>query len=157
MMERNRLDVRGDMAAAILIERLVRSVYSGTASNGIQPLQWSILRYLPQAKERYRTVARISSYLGVTHAPVIRAANTLANKGFLNQKVYSEDARSKIYTPTAMGLAVLDNDPILKIAQSIYDLKDLERENFRSLIRDITLNYTFNEEVNSEDSVIDRR
>ena len=37
---------KASLAAAVLLERLIRDTYTARHSSEIQPLQWSILRYL---------------------------------------------------------------------------------------------------------------
>ena len=68
----NLLDSRA-FASAVLLEKIFRNAYENRRSSEVQPLQWSIMRYLVHASEDRRTVVWLASFLGMTHAPVARA------------------------------------------------------------------------------------
>jgi DNA-binding MarR family transcriptional regulator len=148
---------RNDMAAAILLEKIVRDMYVSKASSEIQPLQWSILRYLRQSPEDRCNVARIKDFLGLTHSPVVRAVNTLVKRGLAEQRTNPSDARSKIVSPTELGLGTLAQDPILKVAERIRRLPEDERERLHKIIRALALDTGNWGSSGDEESSTDRR
>lgn len=129
-----------DFAAAMLLEKIVRDAYPSTVSSEIQPLQWSILRYVAQSPEHRCTMSWIKRFLGLTHAPVVRAINTLVQKGFLAQIPNPEDARSNILVLTPSGRKILDADPLLSIVERIQTLSNDDRSQFRKYVRSLAIN-----------------
>ena len=147
---------RNDIAAAILLEKIARDMYASKASREIQPLQWSILRYLRQSPEDRCTVARIKDFLGLTHAPVVRAVSTLAKRGLVALKSNPSDARSRIILLTDSGFRALAEDPILRVVESIRRLSEDERERFRKTIRALALDISDWGPSGDEESSLDR-
>lgn len=137
MRENN--DRRSNLAAALLLESIVRRIYTERGSCEIQPLQWSILRYLDGASGTGCTMTKIRSFLGVTHAPVVRAINTLSRRGLVRQKANPEDARSKLLSLTPKGIAKLKSDPILSVVEYLEAQPEFEREMFKRFVRDMVL------------------
>jgi DNA-binding MarR family transcriptional regulator len=133
-----RNDDRGDLAAALLIEKIVRGTYTKNSTE-VQPLQWSILRYLERAPEPRCTMTWIRSFLGLTHAPVVRAIKTLVNRGLVEQLDNPSDARSNILRLTHKGCETLAFDPMLSVALRIQKLPEVEREQFKKIVRAITM------------------
>jgi len=133
---------RSDLAVALLMERIVRGAYDARASREIQPLQWSILRYLGRFPVERRTLTRIAAYLDLTHAPISRAIRTLKTRGLVAVDPNPSDARSSIVSLTESGRATLELDPIRKIARSVRDLPDADRRAIRRSLRAIALTRT---------------
>lgn len=130
----SRLDSRS-FASAVLIEKIVREAYEKRHSSEVQPLQWSIMRYLSLATEDRCTIAWIASFLGVTHAPVVRAVQTLLRKNFVVQEVNEADGRSKIIKLSREGLMHLNDDPLLSVAERIDKLSEDEKQSLISAVR----------------------
>lgn len=122
-------------AVAVLLEKIVREAYENRLSSEVQPLQWSILRYLGSEQEDRCTVGWISSFLGVTHAPVVRAIQTLQKRNFVMQIANPLDARSKIVKLTDEGWQQLSNDPLLAVANRIDGLSEEDRLALMSAVR----------------------
>ncbi|ASM73341.1 MULTISPECIES: MarR family winged helix-turn-helix transcriptional regulator [Roseobacteraceae] len=133
---------RTTVAAAILMERLIRDAYPARHSSEIQPLQWSILRYLARVPEDQRQLSRIAPFLNLTAAPVARALTTLAQRGMLTQRVSETDSRIKTITLTELGVDALRQDPIISVASRIDTLPENERRDFIKSIRSIALGVT---------------
>lgn len=135
----DRQEMRSELAAALLLEKIVRDTYSAKASKEIQPLQWSILRYLERNPTPRCTMSWIRSFLGLTHAPVVRAINTLVSKGLVRQEPNPDDARSNLIILTDLGISSLEQDPISKIANRMKMLPDDERKTLMKSIRSLSL------------------
>ncbi|WP_074218839.1 MarR family winged helix-turn-helix transcriptional regulator [Rhodovulum sp. ES.010] len=128
------------MAVALLMERIVRGAYDGARRSGeIQPLQWSILRYLQSYPPERRTLTRIAAYLDLTHAPISRAIRTMGARGLVEMDDNPDDARSHIVSLTECGRAALRADPIRKIADRIAILPEADRLAMRRALRGMAL------------------
>lgn len=128
-----------EIAAALLMEQIVRGMYSDKRSSAIQPLQWSILRYLSEAKSDARDIKSIGRYVGITPAPVSRAISTLEARGLVARGEHPNSKRSVTVSITEEGRAALKVDPILKIANRIESLDTIEREEFINSLRRLVL------------------
>ena len=135
----DRDDRRSNYAAALLMEKIVRDTYSMRGSGEIQPLQWSILRYLQTFPKQGCTVSKISGFLGVTHAPVVRAVNTLVRRGLVTQTCNPEDSRSKLLCLTPKGIDKMKDDPILRVVRYMESQPAREREQFKKFVRALVL------------------
>ncbi|MBO9475820.1 MarR family transcriptional regulator [Shimia sp. R10_1] len=132
-------ELNRDFSTMLLLEKLLRESYSNAQSKDIQALQWSILRYLNDTAPNRRTVRWISSFLCLTHAPIVRCIATLLNKGLVEQRRNPMDARSNIISLTSKGQRVLQEDPLLRIAARINQLPYNDRSHFRRISRKIAL------------------
>lgn len=131
--------IKKDVAAAILMEKIVRDVYSNKGSREVQPLQWSILRYLERATANSSDLTSIARFLGLTLSPVSRAVQTLERRGLVTKRPDPQSGRAVVVSLSSEGLATLEADPILKIAKKINVLPEGEREQFRNALRSLWL------------------
>jgi DNA-binding MarR family transcriptional regulator len=127
------------IASVVLMERFVRDIYPARQSSAIQPLQWSILRYISRMPVERCEVRWIAQFLGLTRAPVTRAIATLEARNLVNQKVSCVDARMKTVTLTEFGAETLLDDPIKLAAVRIRTLPDADQEQFVRAIRSLAL------------------
>ncbi len=127
------------VAAALLMERTVRNIYEERSSSAVQPLQWSILRFLEAAPTDDARVANIAKYLGTHHATVSRAVSTLVNRGYVGRKGGSHALRTAPLVLTDLGRETLKKDPILKIAKKIDSLPEGERRQFERVLTQLAL------------------
>ena len=123
----------------MLIEKLVRDIYKSRAPGEIQPLQWSILRFLERAETGQRTVGWISRYLGLTPAPVSRALNTLSKRGLVASEPNPEDARSRMIWLTPLGKRTVAQDPLLELAKKLRALPEADRLNLQAVLQTLVL------------------
>lgn len=130
---------RSDLAAAILMERIVRGAYDARKSDEIQPLQWSILRYVDRFPGEHCTLTRIAGYLGLTHAPISRAVARLRKRDMLRIEDHPSDARSQVLRLTEKGTDALNRDPIQKIARRFHTLPDRDRDAMKRSLRALAL------------------
>ena len=127
------------IASIVLLERFVRDIYPAKQSSAIQPLQWSILRYLERVPNDRCEVRWIAQFLGITRAPVTRAVATLESRNLVSQETSGVDARTKTITLTELGIATLARDPIIDAADRIRALPDIEQAQFINSIRSLAL------------------
>lgn len=129
--------MKSDIAAAVLLERIVRDSYGSKRSSEIQPLQWSILRFLQQAQDGGSNLSTITQHLGLTLSPVSRAVQTLCKRGLVSKRVNPKNAREVIVTLTEDGVDTLAEDPLLNIARGLRRLPEGQRAQFIRAIRDL--------------------
>ena len=116
------------------MESLVRDTYATQSSGDIQPLQWAILRYVKSHPSSECTMSLIRISLHRTHAPVVRAIQTLVKRNLIEQVDHPKDRRSKVLVLTNVGLKVLENDPILKLVRRFDLLPKKELRSFKNAI-----------------------
>ena len=127
------------IASIILLERFVRDIYPSRESSAIQPLQWSILRYLARMPADRREVRFIAKFLGLTRAPVTRAVAKLESRDLVCQRSNADDARTKTIYLTASGKTALEYDPVIDAVARVRTLPvDMQRE-FINSVRSIAL------------------
>lgn len=127
------------IASVVLLERFVRDIYPAKQSSAIQPLQWSILRFLARSPTDRCEVRWIAKFLGLTRAPVTRAIATLENRNLVTQETSGVDARTKTVTLTELGFEALRNDPIVLAAERLHILPEADQEQFIRSIRTLAL------------------
>ena len=137
---KNQADQIEAEAAATLLERMIRDIYGDKGSSAVQPLQWSILRYLRKTSADRNELRWIARYLGLTRAPVARALKTLESRGYVEQAISPADNRTKTVSLTVEGREKLNEDPIKVIADRILSLPKAEKLQFIRSIRTISLN-----------------
>jgi DNA-binding MarR family transcriptional regulator len=129
----------GELASVVLMEAIVRDMYPLKASKEIQPLQWSILRYLEDNPVERCSLTLISQYVGLTAAPVGRAAKTLQDRGLIRHQPNRLDARTKQFVLSDAGREALKDDPVINVARKVADLSDEERAMFRKVMQKLML------------------
>lgn len=128
---------RSDLAAALLIERLVRESYTERAPGAVTPLQWAILRAVKRCGDDGCTQNWIASFVGVTPAPVNRAVKALQRNEAVNVCRDTTDGRKTIITLTSQGLELLDKDPIFSITDRLNRLESSEKKAFRKTLQQL--------------------
>ena len=124
----------------MLWERTVRNIYEERSSSAIQPLQWSILRFLNASPTSDARVATIAKYLGTHHAPVSRAVATLMKRELIEKVGGPTAVRTSPLTLTSRGRDLLKTDPIRKLAREMRRLPDRERWLLEDILKKLALN-----------------
>ena len=117
-------------SSAELLELTTRAIYEHRGPQDMHPGQWAVLRYMAQASSQTRTIAGVSNYLGMTMGPASRAVSALARKKFLDVKPLETDRRKRVIRVTRAGRRVLENDPILKLADVLRTMPSKKRDGF---------------------------
>lgn len=128
---------RSDLAAALLIERLVREAYIERAPGSVTPLQWSILRALKRVGDKGCTQSWIASFVGVTAAPVNRAVKALQRNGAVTMNRDASDGRKTVVKLTPHGISLLEDDPIFSITTRLDSLDLKKKVDFRKALQQI--------------------
>lgn len=148
MLDKQNTDYSDDRARAlgVVLEQLVRSLYPERSPGSLQPLQWSILRYFSSAPEESTTVSDAARFLGVSHAPVSRAIQTLVEKTMLEKADNPEDRRGSRYVLTSVGKAKIKTDPYFALTEAMSGLTDTNAVQFEQTLRQVALNLALNKE-----------
>lgn len=99
-------------AVAELVEQLGRCACSEAFSSGLNPAQWSALRYFQRANRFSRTVSAFARYHGTTRGTASQTIRSLVQKGFLQRQPAKHDQRSFRLDLTSRALQMLVSDPI---------------------------------------------
>ena len=127
------------IASIILLERVIRDIYPSRESSAIQPLQWSILRYLARMPADRCEVRFIAQFLGLTRAPVTRAVAKLESRDLVSQRGNADDARTKTIFLTHAGQTALEYDPVIDAVARIRTLPVDTQQQFINSVRSIAL------------------
>lgn len=98
---------------------------------GVSPLMAQIIEYLGNTSGNLKTPAKIADEIGVTRPTVTDALKSLIKKGYIREKVNSEDKRFKILYLTKKGESFLKNSIYKVILKS--SLKSLSRDKKENL------------------------
>ena len=110
---------QSDTGLALLLERVMRTVYERREQDALHPVQWAALRYFARAGRLTRTVTGLSRYLGITKGPASRTATRLVRRGYLVSQTGETDRRTAIFSLTEEGRRMLQHDPLLRLAAAI--------------------------------------
>ncbi|GMQ75776.1 MAG: MarR family transcriptional regulator [Gammaproteobacteria bacterium] len=98
-------------AVADLLEQLGRCACSEAFSAGLNPAQWSALRYFERANRFSRSVSAFAQYHGTTRGTASQTVRSLVQKGFLQRSPTKHDQRSFRLDLTERAQQVLGSDP----------------------------------------------
>lgn len=110
--------------AAALIERFGRLISSESHTEGLQPVQWEVLRYLTKANRFSQTAAAVTAYLGITKGTVSQTLKTLEAKGLIRKRVDSKDRRSNHLKLTTKGQRLISKGPLESVTSALRNLDD---------------------------------
>lgn len=101
-----------ERVVAELVEQLGHCACSEAFQGGLNPAQWSALRYFERANRFSRTVSAFARYHGTTRGTASQTIRALVQKGYLRRRPASHDQRSFRLELTDQARRVLDSDPI---------------------------------------------
>lgn len=100
-----------ERAMVELIEQLGRCAYGGTFTAGLNPAQWTALRYFGRANRFSRTVSAFALYHGTTRGTASQTVKALVGKGYLRRRPIETDHRTFRLELTAKARRFLAQDP----------------------------------------------
>lgn len=116
-----------ELALAELVEQLSRCAASEAFSYGLNPAQWSALRYFRRANRFSRTVSAFAQYHGTTRGTASQTIRTLVHKGYLRRRPSPWDQRSFRLELTARAERALDSDPFAAFVNAARTLPQEQR------------------------------
>lgn len=117
-------------AVAELLEHLARRLYGGSFSAGLNPAQWTLIRYLARSNESARTVTAFARFHATTPSSASQTAKLLIKKGLVVASASQFDPRSKRLDLTDAGRALLAHDPLGGMADLLARLDPAKLETF---------------------------
>lgn len=110
-----------------LIDRLGRTMHCLQFAEGLNPAQWTTLRYLKRANRYSRTPTALADYLGATKGTVSQTIKCLEDKGLVGRAAHSRDRRAVLLELTSEADVALARDPLkcieLAAASQPHELK----------------------------------
>ncbi len=107
---------------AELIDRLSRLTRELQYVHGLNPAQWEALRFIDRANRYSRNPGALSEFLGASKGTVSQTLISLENKGYINRNRSKTDRRVIELALTERGVALLDLDPVVKIAHMVENM-----------------------------------
>lgn len=131
-----RMDQKMESAWAVAerLERLARVPFTGSFSHGLNPAQWSALRYLANAGRAASTVTAFARFHGTTKGTASQTVSALVNKGHLLRHASPTDRRIVHLEVTESGRALLKTDPLERLAAACATLPEEERAALASTV-----------------------
>jgi DNA-binding MarR family transcriptional regulator len=101
-----------EQSVAELVEQLGRCAVSDAFSAGLNPAQWSALRYFERANRFSRTVSAFAQFHETTRGTASQTIRVLVQKGYLRRLPAKHDQRSFRLDITEKAQRTLASDPI---------------------------------------------
>ncbi len=106
-------------AAAEVMAQIMRLANGAAFADGLNPAQWSALRYLADAVPEARTVTAFAQYHATTSGTASQTVAALVRKGLVERLPEPGDRRRNRLELTSAGHELLRNDPLGGIAAAI--------------------------------------
>ncbi|TFH48786.1 MAG: MarR family transcriptional regulator [Lysobacterales bacterium] len=107
-----------EQAVAELVEQLGHCACSEAFSAGLNPAQWSALRYFERANRFSRTVSAFAQYHGTTRGTASQTIRALVHKGYLRRLPAKHDQRSFRLDLTDRAQQLLASDPFAEFVNA---------------------------------------
>lgn len=107
---------------AELLEHCVRTIYSRSFRDGLNPAQWNALRFLSRANRDASTLSGFALFHQVKKSTASLTISSLVRKGLIRKEIAGSDRRVVRLSLTPAGERVLGNDPLDELAQAIGQL-----------------------------------
>lgn len=115
-------------ATAEVMAQVLRTTSSLAFSNGLNPAQWSAMRYFAQAAPNARSVVAFARYHGTTKGTASQTIAALLKKGLLDRHRSDRDRRTVSLVLTPPGRAMLNDDPLNELAYAVSLLPDADHQ-----------------------------
>ncbi len=102
-----------------LLEHFSRKVQTVSFSAGLNPAQWSALRFLATANRTARTSSALADHLTVRRATASQTLKSLVEKGYVNLTPSESDGRVRFLDLTDSGRAILAQDPLRPLMRAL--------------------------------------
>jgi DNA-binding MarR family transcriptional regulator len=105
---------------ANLLDQVARRLHAQAHALDLFPAQWAALRYVARMPPELRTSSDLARFQGQEHGSVARTVRTLIAKGHLRTAGPAGRGRATALELTPQGLALLRQDPLLKV-RTVFD------------------------------------
>jgi DNA-binding MarR family transcriptional regulator len=107
-----------ERAVAELVEQLGHCACADAFGGGLNPAQWSALRYFERANRFSRTVSAFAEYHGTTRGTASQTIRVLVQKGYLRRLPAMHDQRSFRLDLTERAQQELASDPFAEFVSA---------------------------------------
>jgi DNA-binding MarR family transcriptional regulator len=96
-------------------------------SDGLNPAQWSALRYFGRANRFSRSVSAFASFPQTTRGTASQRGRALVAKGLLERRTAASDRRAACIELTETGVGLLARDPLRCVESALERLQESDR------------------------------
>lgn len=109
-------------AVAELFDHFMRAIYSQSFVEGLNPAQWSALRFLGRANPRSRTLTEFARFHMVSKSAASDTMAALVRKELVTKSRDPEDGRIMRLDLTERGRELLQIDPLNNLVSALREL-----------------------------------
>jgi DNA-binding MarR family transcriptional regulator len=120
-----------------LLERLAQFQRSCQQGDGLNPAQWSALRYFARANRYSRNATALTAFLGATKGTVSQTLNALERKQLIARSPDPKDGRAFAIELTPRAREELSRDPLETLGASVAALAPVARQELRQHLTDL--------------------
>lgn len=113
-----------------LVDRLGRIAHSLQFAGGLNPAQWSALRYLSRANRHSVSPGALAAFMNCTNGTVSQTLTTLERRGLIEKRRRTGDRRGVELALTPFGREMLEQDPLVSVAEAVLPCSEDERAAF---------------------------
>jgi DNA-binding MarR family transcriptional regulator len=120
-----------------LLERLTQFQRSCQQGDGLNPAQWTALRYLAKANRYSRNATALTAFLGSTKGTISQTLNALERKRLIARRPDPRDGRAFTIELTAAGQDQLGRDPLSDMTAAVAELFPVAQQGLRDHLTDL--------------------
>jgi len=121
-------------ATAELLDALFRRYHVEAFTGGLNPAQWTALRFFSRELTDAKTAVSLARFQGVSRASANDTVRALVRKGLLARMVSLEDGRRQEVSVTDKGLEALRDDPLRLLEAPIAALPEADQRAFAGTV-----------------------
>lgn len=106
-------------AVADVIEHIGRRLQSLAYAEGLNPAQWTLLRFLARSNPSARTPTGFSRFHLTTKNAATQTIEALRRKKLIRSGSHPHDQRAKLLELTSEGLQTLQGDPMNELVSAL--------------------------------------
>lgn len=125
-------------AAAELLDHAMRAIYSQCFADGLNPAQWSALRYVARANANSRTLTDFARFHFASKSAASDTISALVRKELLIKKKDARDGRVAQLELTDRARQILNNDPLDLLVGALAQLPPQSQETATDLVATVT-------------------
>jgi DNA-binding MarR family transcriptional regulator len=123
-------------AVAAMIEQLWHVTSNRGFATGLNPAQWTALRYLDRVDQGARNVGAFAEFHRTTPSSASQTFSALTKRGLV-AKQKGDDSRQRVLALTRAGRELLKKDPLDDLAGAISDLSDKQLTSLTTIMEQL--------------------
>jgi DNA-binding MarR family transcriptional regulator len=120
-----------------LLLQLSRGLLAELDRDQLTPAQWIALRYFSRANTFSRTLSGLATYQATTAGTASQTIKSLEQSGFVERDISARDARSSVFTLTDAGRQMVEQYPLIPLAQEVKAMDPSELLDLREVLRNL--------------------